>query len=203
MSDNSVVTPVGRLSYPHLFERQESMNPGEEGKYAAAIIFEEGTDLTELKKAIVAAAKEKFGADKAAEMIQKGKLRLPLREDGEDKGYPENSTFFNARTSYEPQVISRYIDPETGSPRVITNPNEMYPGCDVKFSVTPYGYDVAGNRGVALGLNAVLKYGDNTRLDGRRTAESVFGGDILAPEEADLGSLATTNDEDDDLSALM
>ena len=202
MSDSNVVTPVGRLSYPHLFERQPAMNPGEEGKYAAAIIFEEGTDLSELKDAIGQAAKDKFGAEKATKWIKNGKLRLPLREDGEDKGYPENSVFFNARTSYEPQVISRYIDPETGSPRVITNPGEMYPGCDVKFSVTPYGYDVAGNKGVALGLNAVLKYGDNARLDGRRAAESVFGGDILAPEEADLGSLATTSD-DEDLSALM
>ena len=70
MSNRDVVTPVGRLSYPHLFERQPALNPGDEGKYGAAIIFEEGTDLSDVKAAIIAAAKEKFG-DKAMDLIQK------------------------------------------------------------------------------------------------------------------------------------
>lgn len=207
MSDTSVVTPVGRLSYPHLFERQPALNPGEEGKYGAAIIFAEGTDLSDVKTAIINAAKVKFGAEKAVDMIQKGKLRLPLREDGEEKGYPENSVFFNARSKHQPSVVSRYKDPDTNSARVITDANELYPGCDVKFHITAYGYDVSGNKGVALGLNHVLKYGENDRLDGRRSAESVFGSDITMPSETDLSALDTSSDTgedpDMDLSAFM
>lgn len=206
MSNRDVVTPVGRLSYPHLFERQPALNPGDEGKYGAAIIFEEGTDLSDVKAAIIAAAKEKFG-DKAMDLIQKGKLRLPLREDGEEKGYPENSVFFNARSKHQPSVVSRYKDPATNAPRVISDKSEMYPGCDVKFHVTAYGYDVSGNKGVALGLNHVLRYGDNDRLDGRRSAESVFGADITMPSETDLSALdGGSSDADDpnvDLSAFM
>lgn len=196
----TTTTPVGMLSYPHLFERQEPMEPGGEGKYAAAIVFEEGTDLSTLKAAVLAAAKEKFGA-KAGELLKKNKLRMPLREDGEEKGYPENCIFFNARSTRKPTVVSRYADPETGKMRPITEPSEMYPGALVKFSVDVYGYDRAGNKGVAFGLNSVLKFGDGDRLDGRRTVESVFGDDVIKAEEVDLAAVGS--DSDDDLTALM
>lgn len=205
MSNTTVITPVGRLSYPHLFTPQDPMNDGEEGKYGAAIVFEEGTDLSELKAAIAGAATSFFGAEQAKKLMAAGKLRLPLREDGEDKGYPENSVFFNARTKNRPSTVSRYIDPATGNMRVITDPSELYPGCYVKMQVSAYGYDVKGNKGVAFGLNHVLKYDDGERLDGRTNATSVFSTDAVAPKEVDLSDMdrPTHVDDDTDLSAFM
>ena len=75
MSARDVTTQVGRISYPHLFERQAPMTEGEEGKFGASIIFAEGTDLSSLKAAIAAAAAEKFGETKARELMKAGKLR--------------------------------------------------------------------------------------------------------------------------------
>ena len=54
------------------------------------------------------------------------------------------------------------------------------------MSVTFYGYDVSGNKGIAVGLNNIMKSKDDERLGGRASAESDF-------EDVDLG------DEDDDL----
>lgn len=203
MSARDVTTQVGRISYPHLFERQAPMTEGEEGKFGASIIFAEGTDLSSLKAAIAAAAAEKFGETKARELMKAGKLRLPLRDDWESKGYPENSTFFNARTKDKPSTVSRYADPETGAAREL-RPDEIYPGAEVRFHVTAFGYDRAGNKGVALGLNHVQKYADADRLDGRRSAASVFT--VEMPVEQELNAMApaaAAAPADEDLSALM
>lgn len=205
MSERDVVTPVGRLSYPHLFERQEPMNAGEEGKFGAAIIFEEGTDLQAVKAAILAAGNAKFGADGFAKLMKSGKARLPLRDDWEDKGYPENSVFFNARSGHQPSAVSRYADPETGKARQLQE-SELYPGAEVKFHVTAYGYDVKGNKGVALGLNHVQKWADADRLDGRRSADAVF--EVEQPASVDLSAMEDAADgvsvpADEDLTALM
>ena len=63
---------------------------------------------------------------------------------------------------------------------------EIYSGVWAIMSVTFYGYDVSGNKGIAVGLNNIMKFKDDERLGGRASAESDF-------EDVDLG------DEDDDL----
>ena len=63
----------------------------------------------------------------------------------------------------------------------------MYSGVWAIISVTFYGYDVSGNRGVACGLNNVMKYKDGDRLGGRISAESEFEDiDVDGDEEEDL-----------------
>jgi len=198
-----VITPVGTLSYPHLFTPQDPMEEGGQQKYAAVIIFPEGTDLTPMKKAVLAAAEEKFG-EKAAALLKGNKLRLPFREDWEEKGYPENSVFVNAKSNNPPGIVSRYADPVTGKAQRITDEDEIYPGAQVRFSVTAYGYDVKGNKGITFALNNVQKMADGERLDGRVRAEDEF--EAEAPSEADLSDLdgpSETPDAGGDLTDLM
>lgn len=174
MSNNrSFTTPEGILSYPYLFSPQPAM-PGQEGreKYSCAVVFSDDADLTQLEDAVLAAAREKWG-DKAEELLRSGRLRNPLREDGAFKNYPHDR-FANLRTGHQPTVVSRYADPNTGKAIVITDPNQMYPGAMVRVSGTAFAYDVNGNRGVALGLNAVQKVGEGERLDGKPDAAEVF-----------------------------
>ena len=52
-------------------------------------------------------------------------------------------------------------------------------------AVTFFGYDVSGNRGVACGLNNIMKFKDGERLGGRASAESDFG-DIDCEDDDDL-----------------
>jgi len=186
MAGRKCITPVGTLSYPHLFTPQDPMEEGGTPKYAAVIIFDEDADLQALKAAVLTAAEEKFGA-KAATLLKGGKLRLPFRDDWEEKGYPENSVFINAKTTNPPGVVSRFQDPETGKAQRITDPDDIYPGAQVRFSVTAFGYDVKGNKGVSFALNNVQKWGEGERLDGRVRAEDEF--EAEAPVTADLSDM--------------
>lgn len=197
MSDTKrAVTPVGILSYPHLFKPQAGFNEGDEPKYSAVIIFEEGTDLADLKAVAAAAAKEKWG-DKVPK-----NLRSPFREDWEDrKGYPENSVYINAKSSSQPGIVSRYNDPKTGKVAVITDESELYPGCKVRLSISAFAYDRAGNRGVAFALNNVQKWDEGERLDGRASAADEFTGEDLP--EADLGELGPQGSDDEVMAAFM
>ena len=52
-------------------------------------------------------------------------------------------------------------------------------------SVTFFGYDVSGNRGVACGLNNIMKFKDGERLGGRSSAESDFA-DVSMEDDDDL-----------------
>ena len=52
-------------------------------------------------------------------------------------------------------------------------------------SLTFYPYDTNGNRGIACGLNNIMKFKDDEKLGGRVSAESDFA-DIDTEDEEDL-----------------
>jgi hypothetical protein len=204
-------TPPAILSYPHLFTPQEPFRnkngePQGDPKYGAVLVFDKSADLSELKEAVKIAGEEKFGSS-FGKMLKAGKIRSPFRQDGEEKGYPEGSTYINAKSTDQPGVVDRYADPKTQRPRTITDPNEVYPGAIVKASVTAYGYDVNGNKGVAFALNNIQKWDEGDRLDSRIAAEDEF--EAEAPAEADLSAMddevETSSEESagDDLGAYM
>ena len=200
----SIITPVATLSYPHLFE-PHAVDKDDEPKYQAALVFPAGTDLTEMKRIAVACAKEKWG-DKAEGMIRNKKLRMPFRTDGEEKGYPEGSVFMNVRSKQRPGIVSRIPDPTTGRPMPIADPDEIYPGVQVKASLGVFAYDVSGNKGVSFGLNNVQKWADGERLDHVVKAADEFDADPTMV--ADLSDLeAPVKDapveDSDDLSDLI
>lgn len=168
-------TPEGILSYPHLFKPQTAIQEGDKEKFSATLVFPEGTDLTEMKKAVLACAEERWPG-KASAMIKSGKLRLPFRTDWEDKGYPANSVFITARTTAKPMVVSTVPGPD-GRPLLIEDPDQIYPGCRARITVKPFAYDTAGNRGISLVLQNAQKTGEGDRLDGRVDARDQFTAD--------------------------
>lgn len=179
-----VITPEAILSYPNLFEPR-SGGEGQDPKYSCALVFPEGTDLSGLEAAIREAAIDKFGP-KAMDAMKKGRIRHPVRDDAEEKGYPEGSVFINARGTRKPGVVAAYADPRTGKPAVIDDPEAVYPGQIVRASVTAFAYDVSGNKGVAFGLNNVQILRDGERLDGGRSAADEFEAVAAAPDLSDL-----------------
>jgi len=209
-----IITPESMLSYPHLFKPQAPMEEGGKAKFSAVFVFGPDTDITDLKRAAIEAAKETYG-DKAAGMIRSGKLRLPFRTDTEDKGYPDGSTFFAARSDTQPGIVSIYPGPD-GRPLPITNEGDVYPGCIARASVSFYAYDRAGNKGVGVALNNVQKLRDGDRLDGRKKAQDEFDADLdaVAPlddltEEVEVEEAPVTKKgrgkakDEDDLSDLL
>jgi hypothetical protein len=187
-----VMTPEATLSYPHLFEPSAGPDGGE-AKFSAVFVFVRGTDLTAMKTAAQAAGEAKFGA-KFVEGVHTGKFRWPFRDDVEDKGYPAGSIFVSARSKQAPGIVSRFKDTD-GKPKVITaeqqkpgDPGELYAGSKVRATLAAYGYDKAGNKGVAFALNNVQKLGEGERLDNRRAAADDFEAD-MSEEPASLGDL--------------
>lgn len=204
------LTPPGLLSFPHIFTPQvfagKDGEPDGDPKYGGVLVWtpEMKADLSKLKAIVQVAGIEKFGKEQFAKLLKAGKIRLPFRNGDEDdvQRYPEGSVYINAKSDNQPQVVGRYKDPATGKAQRITDPEELYPGAVVIFSVTAFGYDVRGNKGIAFALNNVQKYADGPRLDSRVAAEDEF--DAEEPAVADLSDLdpeeADARDGGDDVS---
>lgn len=173
------ISPPGIASYAFVFNPQPSMNAGQEPKYSITVLVDEDEDLSEMKKAVVAAAIKKFG-DKARKMIKSGRLQLPFRngdDDREDDPLYAGKIFFSAKSGTKPGIVDRRKRP-------IEDPMDFYSGCICRVSVNAYGYDVNGNKGVAFGLNNVQKLDDGDRIAGRRPAADDF--DAWGDEDSDL-----------------
>lgn len=169
MSDR-VITPEATLSYPNLFEPRAGLD-GQEPKYSTELIFAGGTDLGELKAAAQAVAVAKWGDN-----IPKN-LRSPFRDgdmDREGKPEYEGSTFISAKSKQRPVILY-------GPDRRQAEPDEVYPGCVARVSVTPFAYDVNGNKGVSFFLNNVWVLRGGDMIGGR-------GGDDFATIEVDASA---------------
>lgn len=172
-------TPVFRASYAFVHEPRET--PNGEMKYQLCMIFNKD-DVKLLKpvaQAIVNACAGRFGND-----ISKWpkNLKCPLRDGDEerDNAEYENTFFLNGGNKNKPGIVDRNVQP-------IQSEEEFYSGCYARASLSFYGYDVKGNKGVGTGLNNLMFWEDGERLDGSVKAEDDF------KEFAD----AEVNDDDD------
>ncbi|AUW96764.1 DUF2815 family protein [Streptococcus pluranimalium] len=167
MSKETKVIIAGRLSYVNIWEPQ-SIN-GSEPKYSVSLIIPKSdtATLNKIKQAIEVAKQEaisKFGGKIPAN------LKLPLRDGDidrpDDEAY-QNSYFINCNSKQKPQVVDSQVQP-------ILDQTEVYSGCYGRVSVTFYGFNSNGNRGVAAGLGNVQKLRDGDALGGRMRAEDEF-----------------------------
>lgn len=180
INETKVVFGPCRLSYTHVFEKYSPDGAGE-GKYMTNIL------IPKSEKKTIDAINKAINAAKNAAIVSKWggkepkKLELPLRDgdDKEDEVYADN-LYLNAKSNTRPGIIDRKKVP-------IVDEEEIYSGVWAVMSVTFYGYDVNGNKGIACGLNNIMKFKDDDHLGGRASAESDFGG------------MDFDNEEDDDL----
>ena len=168
-----------RLSYCHLFQ-PEAVADGGEKKYSVSIIIPKSNTklVAEVKAAIEAAAAagiSKFGGRRPAN------LKTPLRdgdlERADDDAYAD-AWFINASSKGKPGVVK--VMNVQGEKKLVevTNEEEVYSGCYGYVSVNFFAFNNAGNKGVAAGLNNVLKTKDGDYLGGRSSAQSEFGEDL-------------------------
>lgn len=161
-----VIVPC-RFSYLHCWE-PDSVNGGDPKYSVSAIIPKSDTKTINAIKAAVEQAKKdsvsKWGGKIPAN------LKLPLRDGDIDRPDDEayaNSYFFNANSRQAPQVVDARVQP-------ILDQSEVYSGCYGKISVTFYGYNSNGNRGIAAGLGNIQKLRDGDSLGGRSSAADDF-----------------------------
>lgn len=162
-----VIVPC-RFSYLHCWE-PNAVNGGDPKYSVSAIVPKSDAKTVKAIQAAIEQAKKdsvnKWGGKVPAN------LKLPLRdgdiERPDDEAY-KNSYFFNANSRQAPQVVDNKVQP-------IIDQSEVYSGCYGRISVTFYGYNSNGNRGIAAGLGNIQKLKDGPSLGGRTNAADDFG----------------------------
>lgn len=171
MASKRVITPVFRVSFPSVFEAKSF--DGGAPKFSVSAVWDPAK-FTAKEKALW---DQMMGlADEASlERFKKkmndlpGNFKKAIR-DGAEKadlaGYGDGTFFANLSSKMKPGVIDRDQSP-------ITNPDEFYPGCYARATITAYSYDNKG-KGVAFGLQNLQKVADGERLDSRTDAAEDF-----------------------------
>ena len=166
-----------RLSYVHLFT-PEAVADGGDKKYSVSLIIPKSNTklLAQIKTAIEAATQagiaSKFGGKRPLNL--KNPLRDGDLERADDEAYA-NCYFINASSKTKPGVVKRVKIGAENKLVEVTNEEDIYSGCYGFASVNFFAFNNAGNRGIAAGLNNVLKTRDGEFLGGRSSAESDFG----------------------------
>ena len=172
------ITPVGRVSFPELFEPTQFKGQGD-FKFRVTLIFEPNAPgLEQLRKDVLENAKAKWPAG-----IPKNWQDPFIDGDSLDK--PECAgkvvVRFTANDDRPPGILNADKSPITKESGL------LYSGCYARLSYNCFSYD-HGKVGTSCGMNNVQKTGDGDALDGRTMAEDDF----------DAVELTSVNASDDD-----
>lgn len=172
-----VITGKVRLSYVHIFEPRPDDNGDE--KYSCSILIPKDDKETLRKiKAAVEAAIEQGKTSKWGGKIP-ANLKKPLRdgdnERPDDPAYAGHY-FLNATSKTKPGIAKPIGKGPDGKTKFqeITDSTEVYSGCYARVSINFYPFDAKGNRGVAAGLNNIVKVQDGEFLGGRASIQDEF-----------------------------
>jgi hypothetical protein len=158
-------TPVGRLSYPSVFEKAKSLEEGKEGKYEATLYISKSIDISAIRKLVEEIGKKAFGD----EYLTKSKFKKPILDGDElDDVNGKGHWVIRTRTGKRPVVCDK-------NRQEILDKEEIYGGVWARLNVTPGSYDLPTSKGVTFYLNAVQKVKDDEPFGGGRvTAEDAF-----------------------------
>ena len=162
-----------RFSFANVFAPRKT-DDGSEGKYGVCIIIPKSdTETVEAINAAVNAAKQKGKAEKWGGKIPNN-VRTPLRDgdfEREDDPAFEGCWFMNANSKQKPGV--RVL--ENGTTYEAMDTEDFYSGCYGAVTINFFPYENSGNKGVAAGLNNLIKTRDGERMSGGRSADEDFG----------------------------
>lgn len=173
-----------RLSFVHAFTPAKPLSGNDEdAKYSVSIIIpKDNPQLAEIRAAIEEATKDgiakKFGGKKPAN------LKIALRDgdtDRPDDPAYANAYFINATSKNAPGILEP-------TKQRMTDQTHLYSGCYAHVVVNFYAYNANGNKGIAAGLNNIMKTRDGDILAGAASAESDF---------ADFDTVVPTANDDD------
>lgn len=181
VTDTKVVFGPCRLSYVHLFEKHSFDKDPKNARYSASILIPktETETINAINKAIEAAtqaAKVSKWEGKCPKNLESPLLDGDEKDNG-DEAYAGHY-YLNAKCNTRPGVVDRNRTP-------IVDEEEIYSGVWAIVSVTFFGFNVSVNKGVACGLNNVMKFKDGDKLGGRQSADNDFAG-IDTEEDDDL-----------------
>lgn len=195
-------TPLARLSFPSLDKPSKMKGSQGSETFNATLLFTPAdfsqADIERWKKikiAILQCMKEKHG-DKAFDPATKRLLpayKSPIRLGTEKPtlpGYGQGVEFLRAASQYKPGLCN--------TQRKLILPSEFYAGCYVRASISPWGFDANGNKGVSFNLINLMKCGDGEPFGNAGVSVEADFGDLSADEMSfdDPGdSIAGNGDE--------
>lgn len=176
----NLITPVGVVTYPKLFEKGLNWDKsGPASHYTASIAFRVEADLTDLENAIVNVAKQ-FADFKGMSFPKafvedfpnpKGTVKTPLQTDRaklDKMGLDDNFDRFISLKS--PNRIGLRDATDTRE----LEPEEIYAGVLGRFDISVFPYfSSATNCGITCWMNAFQKVGDGNQIGGRRVSFGV------------------------------
>lgn len=194
-------TPEFRVAFPAVFQPKLNKLSGKE-EFSVVALFPLESELTgdkkvaylagmkKLKVMASEAAVKKFGPDKTKwppkmrnpfrdqadrEKMVDGKLQMP-------QGYVKGALYLNLKSTQRPGVVNQQVED-------IIDASEFYGGCWAMASVSCYGYDTAGNRGVGFGLGNLQKTRDDKAFGNRTKPQDDFS-PVAEPETGNEESSA-------------
>jgi hypothetical protein len=170
-----VTGPNTRWSYANVWEPKAIQ--GGTPKYSVSLIIPKSDTRTveRIKAGIKAAYDEGQGKLKGngRSVPALSTLKTPLRdgdaERPDDPAY-RDSYFINANSTVKPDVVDVDLNP------IITR-SEVYSGVYGKASIVFFAFNTNGNKGIACGLNNLMKVRDGEPLGGRSSAAADFSGE--------------------------
>lgn len=175
MADKVITGPKTRWSYVNVLE-PKSIN-GSEPKYSISLLIpkDDVETVNKIKQAIqaaYAAGKDRLSNGKNVPPLSA--LRTPLRDGDTDPNHAgdpvyANHYFLNANSKTRPGIVDSALNP-------IMSADDIYSGCYGRASISFYAYNASGNKGIACGINNLMKCEDGERLGGHASAEDDFKG---------------------------
>lgn len=169
---SKLIIGPGRLSFPAIFQPQrEDMG----GKYGLTILLPPDYNIQPLVDALLAAATEKWGADKSKWPKNMNGPKQVIR-DAADKahlaGYEPGWKFIGLKSKTQPGIVSATLD-------AVTDAKEAYAGRWCRVTARAYAYDNV-LKGVGFGLQNVQLLRHDTPFSGGGRAQDDF--DAMAEE---------------------
>jgi hypothetical protein len=155
----SIVTPVGRASFPHLDK------PNMYGKYALTILLpKNGKGVKEFVKWLGESVKSEAIGIAGEKGLQSAMAEFQAFKDGDNA-----KAFKTPRAEYAGNwVLSISRKTEFGKPCVVNrfkqpiDPTEIYAGCDVLAYIDVFGYKYGNKKSVSIGVQHIMKVAENT-----------------------------------------
>lgn len=167
----SVVTPVFRVSYSHVFVPQPAKNDPNKLIYSITGIFEPDADLSEMKR-IAQEAKAKKWPDLGVIPKFKNPFRMGTPDEYDLAKNPEyDGKIIISMRSYNRAVAVVYGPDKKAFE--IHEREKFYSGCYAIANVSAFAFD-GESKGVSFGLNSVWKIKDGEPLAASHNPESDF-----------------------------
>jgi hypothetical protein len=165
----AIQTPVGTLSYPHLFKPVDKFQNATEKVYRAVLLFTsaqvKSPPMKPLREEVESLARTAF-----PKLILGKSVKSPFRNAHEKENFPdEYEMFISAWCNEKPGVID-------AQRQDIMDSGDVWPGQHARFVLAPFSYDNSGNKGVSFYLHHVqiVRSEGLKRLDGRKPAKEAF-----------------------------